>query len=139
VRVPLHIVHQKHRAIPYRQPLDCGGEFQLEVRIGLPRRRRHRVGMLQIDFPGPEPLHLPLPVVDHRDGDRGDPGGERRFAPKGGQTVERPDEGVLGIVRRQLPVPYHAVDETVYPVHVRVVQLAFGILVTRQDAGDETR
>jgi hypothetical protein len=139
VREPFHIVHQKHRPIPRRQILDRRRQLELEIRVRLSRRRGDRIGMLQIDFPGPDPLHLPLPVVDHRNRDRGDPGRERRLAPKSGQAVEGPDERVLGIVRRQIPVPDHAVDEPVHPIHVRVIQFALGILVTRQDAGDETR
>jgi hypothetical protein len=54
------------------------------------------------------------------------PGPKRRLAAVLAQAIERPDEGFLSQVRREVSVTSHAVHEPVDAIDVRVVQRPLG-------------
>src|ERR1041384_1649837 len=60
-----------------------------------------------------------------------------RVAAKAAESLERPDERLLGEFARQLVVSGHAVGQAIHAVDMRVVQSALGGGLPRAHAGDQ--
>ena len=130
-------MHHEHKTVVVVQVPYRAVDTAPQVRVGGRFRPGRPFKVVPDRFHTLYPLALAQPGQDNRSGDPMEPTREGCVAAEINQSVESPDERVLGQIFGPSGVSGHPVGQTEHAVDMRVVKLPFGGGVSSQDPADQ--
>ena len=136
VGAPMEVPQAHDTISQHRQLIDRFLESSLQIWFCMPLQRADLMCIVDVRLSLPEPLHLAQSIQHDRRRDRVQPGRKCGIAAERAESVERPDERLLGEILREGIVAREPERQAVHPVYMRVVQRALCGAIPGADAGN---